>query len=100
VQFVETFGDDHALDVLPRTLADAVVRVDRRLAIGRLGAEIGVPAMAAGTDGLGQALTDSVGSSQATEIGTLAGAGAGHKEGHIGLLRRGAGTRTEHHRCC
>src|SRR5215469_2497430 len=60
VQFVETFGDDHPLDVLPRTLADAVARVDRRLTVDRLGAEIRVPGMAAGADSLGQLLADPV----------------------------------------
>src|SRR5437588_7987319 len=48
VQLVEILGDDNPLGVLPRPLADAVAGVDRRLAVGRLGAEIGVPGMGAG----------------------------------------------------
>ena len=61
VQFVEILGDDNPLGVLPRPLADAVAGVDRRLAVGRLGAEIGVPGMGAGAGRLGQLLALPVG---------------------------------------
>src|SRR5215831_3292317 len=38
VQLVEVFGDGYPLAVLPGPAADAVARVDRRLAVGGLGA--------------------------------------------------------------
>ena len=47
VQIVEAGRDDRALEVLPRAVADAVARVDRGLAVGGLGAEIGAPGLAA-----------------------------------------------------
>src|SRR5262249_10512813 len=78
--------------VLPRPLVDAVACVDRRLTVGCLGAEISVPGVAPRSNRLRQLLADPVGSRQAAEVGTLAGAGAGHKEGHVGSLLRRANT--------
>lgn len=99
VQFLDILGDDHTLAVLPRTLADAIARIDRGLAIGRLGAEIRMPGTVSGADGLRQLLTNPIRSRQATEVAALAGPGAGHKEAHIGLLRRSNGADAEH-QCC
>jgi len=76
-------------------VSDAIARIDRRLTVDRLRAEIGAPCAASGPDGLRQLLTDPIRPLQAAEIGTLAGPGAGHKETHICLLRRGA-ARREH----
>jgi hypothetical protein len=36
VQFVDVLGDNDALGVLPRAIADTVARIDRWLAIGGL----------------------------------------------------------------
>src|SRR6516225_5573764 len=73
VQFVDIFGDDHPLGVLPRTMPDAVARVDRRLTVGRLRAEVGMPGMAAGPYRLRQLLADAVGAREPGEVGALAG---------------------------
>ena len=43
VQIVDVLGDGFTLEILPWTVADAVARIDRRLAVGGLGAEIGAP---------------------------------------------------------
>src|SRR5438132_1709909 len=88
VQLVEILGDDDALGVLPRAAADAVAGVRRRLAVGCLDAEIGVPAAAAGTGRLRQLLALPVSAGQAAEIGALAGPDPGHEKAHAGLLRR------------
>src|SRR5438067_10252844 len=50
VQFIDILGDDDAFSVLPRPLADAVARIDRRLTIGGLGAEISAPCLVGGAD--------------------------------------------------
>src|SRR5947207_12312826 len=75
VQLVDIFRDDDALGVLPRPLADAVAGVDGGFAVGRLGAEIGVPRTAAGAGRLRQLLAMLVGAFEATEIGALANTG-------------------------
>src|SRR6266446_5048580 len=98
MQLVDILGDRHALAVLPGSASDAVARVDRRLAVGGLRAEVGVPGMAAGTDCLGELLAQPVGAGEAAEIATLAGAGAGDKKRRAGLLRQGAGIDAEHER--
>ena len=84
VQFVDRLGDDHALGVHPRTLANAVARVHRPGALRR---QIGVPGLAAGAHRLGKLLAMLVGTGQAAEIGALARTHAGHEETHIGLQR-------------
>src|SRR5437764_640496 len=89
VQFVDILRDDDALGVLPRTLADPVARIDGGFAVGRLGAEIGVPSAAARAGRLGQLLAMPVGTFEAAEIGALANGGARHEEAHAGLLRVG-----------
>src|SRR5207248_5278422 len=43
VQVVDVLSDDFALEILPRTLADTLARIDRRLAVRSLRAEIGMP---------------------------------------------------------
>src|SRR5262249_15868622 len=63
---------------------DAVARIHRA---GALRAEVGVPALAAGgARGLRAQLTDLVRALEATEVGALAGAGAGDEEAHSALL--------------
>src|ERR1700681_4185814 len=77
VQIVDVLGDDVTLEVLPRTVADAVARVDRRLAVGVLGTQIGPPGFAPRAVALGQLLAVAVGALEAAEIAALAGPGAG-----------------------
>src|SRR5436190_14399468 len=74
VQFVDILGDDGPLGVLPRPLADAVAGIDRRLAVRRLGAEIGMPGTAARAGSLRQLLAMPVGALDAAKIGALADA--------------------------
>src|SRR5438067_4200094 len=87
VQLVDILSDDDALGVLPRTLADPVARIDGGFAVGRLGAEIGVPGPAARAGRLRQLLAMPVGAVEAAEIGALTDAGARGEEGDGGLVR-------------
>jgi hypothetical protein len=87
VQLIDILGDHHAFGVLPRPAPDTVARIDGRLAVGHLGAEIGMPGVISGRRALREPLADLVGTGQTTEICAFAGAGAGHEEGHIGRLR-------------
>src|SRR5947209_13080791 len=57
VQVIDARRDGFAFEVLPRTFADAVARVDGRLAVGRLRTEVGVPGFCAGAMALRQCLT-------------------------------------------
>ena len=43
VQIIDGLSDDFALEILPRTVANAVTRIDGRLSVGSLGAQIGAP---------------------------------------------------------
>src|SRR4029078_4930651 len=72
VQVVDAGRDHRALEVLPRTVADAIARVDRRLAGGGLGAAIVVPGLAAGAVALRQRLAVPVGAFDAAQVGALA----------------------------
>jgi hypothetical protein len=84
-----TSGRDHvALEILPWAVADAVARIDARLAVGRLGAEVGAPGFAARAVALRQRLAVLVGALDAAEVGALAGPGAGDEERHVGRLRQ------------
>src|ERR1700760_115579 len=74
VQISDILRDHDALRVLPWSLADAVARVDRGLAVGFLGREVGMPALHAGSieaRGLRQFLAMVVGASDAAEIGAV-----------------------------
>src|SRR3954453_2526446 len=71
VQVGDILGDHRALGVLPRPLADAVARVDGRLAVGGLRRKIGAPGFCAGTARLCKLLALRIGSLEATEIGAL-----------------------------
>src|SRR5262249_4242669 len=82
-------GDDYALGVAPRALADAIARVDTGRALGLGGAEIGVPVGELGARGLGERVAVLVRAFQAAQIGAAALAFARHEEGHLAaaLLR-------------
>src|SRR5947208_13208893 len=90
VQFVDIFGDDDALGVLPRpvpdAVADAVARIDRGPAVSRLRAEIGMPGLVTDHRALCEPLADLVRPGQTAEIRTFAGPGARNKKTHVGLL--------------
>src|SRR5207248_10681808 len=77
VQVIDILGDDLFLEVLPRPAPDAIARVDGLATTRRLRAEIRMPGLGAGAGALGQLLADAVGAFEPTEIGALAGAGAG-----------------------
>src|SRR4051812_40638988 len=48
VQIIDTGGDDLALEILPRPVADTVACIDCRFAVSLLGAQIGVPRFRSG----------------------------------------------------
>ena len=56
VQIVNVLRNNFSLEVLPGTAPDAVARIDGRLAVGGLRAQIGTPGLAAGTGPLRQFL--------------------------------------------
>ncbi len=100
VQVIDVLRDHDALRVLPRTLADAVAGIGGT-ALGRpIAAQIGVPCLAARAHGGCQLLAMGVGASEAAEIATVAGPGAGHEKRHVGRLRYllGAGGSPERHK--
>src|SRR5580692_4431061 len=86
MQLRDILGDDDALGIGPGAFADAIACIGCRLAVGCLGAQIGVPGMAAGTGGLRELLATLVCARQPAEIGAVAGADAGDEERHAGLL--------------
>ena len=88
VQIVDAVRDDFTLEILPRTVADAVARIDRRLAVGGLGAQIGAPGLSARAVALRQLLAMLIGALEAAEIGALAGPGADDEECHVRRLRQ------------
>src|SRR5262245_11042139 len=47
VQIVDCLSEDFALEILPRSVANAVTRIDGRLSVGSLGAQIGAPGFSA-----------------------------------------------------
>ncbi|MCY1437422.1 hypothetical protein D9M71_535830 [compost metagenome] len=95
VQLREILGDDHALGVLPRPVADAITGVHRGGSAGSTGAQIGTPGVLARTAGSAQFLAELVGAGQAAKVGALARAMAGDEEGHIGLAGETAGQRQQ-----
>src|SRR5262249_12502583 len=100
VQVGNAGGDDHALGVLPRPIADAVARVDGRAGVCRVGgaAKIGAPSLAARPGRLRQLLAMSVGAFEPAEIAALTGTGTGDKEAHVaGLWALHAAGKAEGH---
>src|SRR5579872_189248 len=96
VQVGNVFGDNDALGILPRPLADAVARIHRRLAVGGLRGEISAPGLGGCACSTRQRGAMLVGALETAEIGTLAGSVRGDKEGHIGRL----GLRRLHGKAC
>ena len=82
MQFIDRIGDDNALDVLPRALADPVARIDAGLALRRRGAEIGFPVGLGRTRRLGQCRAMGISPLETAEIGAIAFAHAGDEETH------------------
>src|SRR6478752_6656773 len=86
VQIIDARRNDRALEILPRAVADAVARVDRRLAGGLLSAEIGAPGLAPRAVARRQGLAMRVGAFEAADVGALAGSGARDEERHVRCL--------------
>src|SRR5688500_5155250 len=82
VQVGDAGGDEHALGVVPRPVADTVAGIDGRLAGAGRGAEIRPPGPASGTGGCGQALTMLVGADQAAKVAAVPRPGARDEESH------------------
>src|SRR5471032_2069805 len=83
--------DHGAARVEPGPVADAVARIDSRLAVGSLRSQIRAPGLLAGADRFGQLLTVRIGAGQAAEVRAFAQAFAGDEEtqwlGRIGGTR-------------
>src|SRR5262249_14797345 len=88
VQIVEVLSDDVALEILPWTIANAVTRIDGRLSVDSLDAQIGAPGFSSRAMTLRQLLTILVGTFKAAEIGAFAEPHAGDKERHVRRLRQ------------
>ncbi len=80
MKLVDVLGDDDPLGVLPGAMADAIARVDSRLAVDRLRAEVGMPRSIAGSRRLGELLAMPIRAFQAAEVCALADSGAGHEK--------------------
>src|SRR5581483_1681773 len=94
---------DLALEILPRTGADAVAGVDRCLAVAGLRAQVSAPGLVAGAGSGGHLLTVAIGPFEAAKIGAMPRSDAGHKERHVRRLWRlllGVGGRHQAKRNC
>src|SRR6185295_885213 len=87
VQIGDVLGNNSALGILPRPLADAIARIDRRLTVGGLRRQVSAPGLAAGSGRLRQCLAMIVGTGEPAEIAAIADAVAGQEETGIGGLR-------------
>ena len=91
MQIVHALAHHHALGILPRTLADAITRVDTRVAAWRGRAQIGAPVGTGRPCRLGERCAVRVRAVETAEIGAIALADTGDKERHAGLLGVHAG---------
>src|SRR5262249_17999199 len=96
-------GNHFALEVLPWPLADAIAGVDGLPTARSLGAQIGVPSLAARASPLRQRLAVTIRALEAAEVRAFAGTRAGDEKRHIRRLRRlwriRAGTQSERDEC-
>src|SRR5262245_61597797 len=95
VEISDVRCDSNTFGVLPWTIPDTVTRINCVRAAASICAEVGTPRLVAHASSLCQRLTMRICTGQSTEICTLAWAGAGYKEGHVGLLRLGASGQTK-----
>ena len=99
VEIIDACGDDDALGILPRALADAVARVDAGVASRCGRAQIGAPVGLGGSCRLGKGLAVGVGAGEAAEIGAITLADAGDEERHARLLRVNPGGHSNSDQC-
>ena len=88
MKVLDALCDDFLLEILPRPVPNAVACVDSLAGACCLGAEIGMPGLAARAHRLRQRLTITIGALQPTEIRTFARPGAGYKKRHVRRLGR------------
>jgi hypothetical protein len=86
VKIIDALCNNFSFKVLPGAAANAIARVDSRLSINGLRAQIGSPSFTTSTCSLCEFLTISVSALYAAEIGTLAWASAYDKKRHIRRL--------------
>jgi hypothetical protein len=86
VQIVNILSDYFAFEILPRTNANAITRIDSRLAVVGLRAQISVPGLGSSAMSLSQLLAIVIGSLKTTEITPFARPKARYKEGHARRL--------------
>src|SRR5688572_600333 len=88
VQLRHVGSDLETSGVAPRSLADAIARVDGGTARGRGRAQIRAPHPGPAADGLGQPLAMCVGPGKSTEVAAEPAAAAGDEEAHFRRDRR------------
>jgi hypothetical protein len=88
VEVVDILSNNFALKILPRPVANAITRIDRRLSVSGLGAQICSPGLASRAMTLRQLLTMLIGTFKSAEIGALAWPSARDKECHVRRLRQ------------
>src|SRR5262245_53643822 len=86
VQVIDARRNDDALRIHPRTLADAITRVDGLVRSFCLLTEIRVPGLATDTRSFCQPLAVAIGTGESAELRAVTVAGAGDEETH-GLRR-------------
>src|SRR5260370_33063418 len=97
----DVVGDFDALDVVPRSGADPITRVDPGFPVLRCRAQVSVPFYVLGARGIGQCRTVAISTSQSAQIRALPGPRASNKERHgwflllRGCVNKGADERAE-----
>src|SRR5688572_2538997 len=86
VEVRHALRDHDAVVVVPGARPDAVFRVDRGLAGGRLGAEVSAPGLSGDARRIGQRLAMRVSAGETTELRSVTRSGRGDEEAH-GSLR-------------
>jgi hypothetical protein len=86
VEIVNVLSNNFTLEILPGTGPDAIARINGRLPIGGLRAQIGTPGFAPSTRALSQFLAIPVCTLDAAQIGTLARARARDEKRHVRRL--------------
>src|SRR5262245_35844630 len=97
MQLGDILRDGGAFGIHPRSLADAVARIDGSRALCR---QIGVPGLPTGADGTRELLAMTVGASESAKIRTLARPDACDEERHIRLLSVCRNSAKQNHACC
>ncbi len=91
MQMAHTTCHQRTLDVVPGAHADAVARVDGRLAIRRLRAQVGPPVLIYHVHAGSELLAMGIGTGQATQVSALARAHTAYKKAEGSFFQGGSG---------